>query len=93
MTHAHVEVARNTRSATVHNRSVGQAWYTNCMKRLGFIVLFTVFALTTLWAYARVTETEIAIKTRQQQTGVYEVPERLQAQVVKFLGEPVFMYR
>ncbi len=63
------------------------------MKRLGFIVLFTVFALTTLWAYARVTETEIAIKTRQQQTGVYEVPERLQAQVVKFLGEPVFMYR
>lgn len=63
------------------------------MKRLGFMVLFIVLVLTTLWAYARVTETELALKVRQQQTGAYEVPDRLQAQVVKFLGEPVFMYR
>jgi hypothetical protein len=63
------------------------------MKRLGFMVLFIVLVLTTLWAYARVTETELALKERQQQASGFELPQRLQAQVPAFLGEPVFMYR
>lgn len=60
------------------------------MNRLGFIALFIAFVATTLWAYAQVTEVEIALKTRKQQSEPFEVPEHMHASVIQFLGEPLY---